>query len=393
LNGENGSTAKSIPVYTTALQTEPILTDVNNDGVLDIIVANYHNTTNTYSIHCIDYTSTNPIWTNTMTETSIFHAYHGGAIADIDKDGKMEYVIGAKNGLIRALNVEDGSVLWSVSNPGSGCMGAVTIADINSDDTLDVIYHREGTNSGIEILNGFNGNIMWAHTISIGGSFRGSAISDLNGNGKLDLISTHYMGSAHAIEPFTGTLWTVNTQSFFPTYPSLVPYITADNAPIISDFDGDGSLDVFFAMGYGSYTISPNSVGMAFMLKGGVGTCPEWLMFRKDNRRTGYLSTAEVNAQCNTTDISNNSMYNEDIYLYPQPCLDKVEIHSNSPDFIVKQITVHDIQGKEIQLVSDLTNSITNHFTLNTQKLNPGLYFVTLKDGIKTKQLKLIKVN
>ncbi|MBK7669524.1 MAG: hypothetical protein IPJ32_20610 [Sphingobacteriaceae bacterium] len=43
-------------------------------------------------------------------------------------------------------------------------------------------------------------------------------------------------------------------------------------------------LDVFFVIGYGTYTVNPNATGKAYMVKGGVGTCPEWLMFRYDQK-------------------------------------------------------------------------------------------------------------
>lgn len=391
LNGEDGSLLKSIQVFSNALQTDPVLTDVNADGNLDIIVANYFNSANTYSIICYDYNSTNPIWTNTLSVVNNYHAYHGGALADIDKDGKLEYVIGANNGMVRALNVEDGSVLWTVSNPGKQAFHAISIADVNKDDTLDVIYHRS---DGLELLNGYNGKVEWTYTVSIGGSFRGSVVTDLNGNGKLDLVSTHYMGRVEAVEPFTGSLWTLNTLSYFPNYPTTIPYISADNAPLVADFDNDGALDVFFVMGYGTYTVNPINTGMAFMVKGGTGNCPEWTMFRHDQNRSGYISKAEVNSQCTITGMAETELTNVNVYVSPQPALSKAIISVSGMNANRVKLIISDLQGRIIDTktaseASQKENEIS--WEWNCEKVNDGLYLYQIEDGNSSIKGKLIK--
>ena len=394
LNGENGTLAKNIQVYPNALQTEPVLVDANNDGILDIIVANYFST-GTYSIHCYDYNSATPIWTNTLSVPgSSYHAYHGGALADIDKDGKKEYVIGAKNGMIRALNTEDGSVLWTVNNPGSSCFHAITIGDVNNDDTLDVVYHRESPNQGIYVVNGYNSNAMYSYTSS-SASFRGSVISDLNGNGKLDLISSHFMGEVRAIEPFTGNLWTFNALPYFPTYPANIPYIFADNAPLVADFDGDGALDVFFVMGYGTYSINPNATGKAFMIKGGVGKCPEWTMFRHDQNRTGYISTNEINMQCSIINgIKEKELVGMNVKVSPLPFTDKTIISASALNTKKAILTIRDLQGRLIEIKTSEKAQIKENEILwewNSEKMPEGIYIYAIDDGYTHANGKLIK--
>jgi outer membrane protein assembly factor BamB len=391
LNGENGSLAKTIQAFTNALQTEPVLTDVNNDGKLDIIVANYFNSANTYSIICFDYNSAAPIWTNTLTVVNNYHAYHGGALADIDKDGKLEYVIGANNGMIRAINVENGSVLWTVNNPGKQAFFAISIADVNNDDTLDVIYHRGG--DGVELLNGFNGKVEWTYPLPLGGSFRGSAVTDLNGNGKLDLVSSHYMGKVAAVEPFTGSLWTFNSLPYFPGYPANFPYLSADNAPIVSDFDGDGALDVFFVMGFGTYTVNPNNTGMAFMIKGGIGNCPEWTMFRQDQNRSGYFSQAEINAQCNPTGVAEKELSNISVRVFPQPAVNKTNISVSGMNTSRANLTIVDLQGRliESKTASEASKNGSEFFwEWNVENVNEGLYLYQIQDGNKSMKGKMI---
>lgn len=396
VNGENGTIAKTIQVYPNAMQTEPVLVDANNDGNLDIIVANYFST-GTYSIHCIDYNSTNPIWTNTLSVPgSSYHAYHGGALADIDKDGKMEYVIGAKNGMVRAINTEDGSVRWTVNNPGSSCYNAITIADINNDDTLDVIYHRENPNEQINIINGYNGNPIYTYTTAgIFSDFRGSVISDVNGNGKLDLISSAYMGKVRAIEPFLGTLWTFDALPYFPNYPSVIPYISGNNAPLVADFDGDKALDVFFVMGYGTYTVDATNTGMAFMIKGGAGKCPEWTMFRHDQNRSGYISANEINTQCSIINgVAEKELSNVHVKVFPQPFNTKTEIGVIGMNTHSAQLTIRDIQGRIIETKNANEAILKGNEMLwewNSEKVDQGIYFFQIEDGINNFNGKLIK--
>lgn len=394
LNGENGSLAKSIQVYSNALQTDPVLVDANNDGNLDIIVANYFNTANTYSIHCYDYNSSTPIWTNTLSvTTNSYHAYHGGALADIDKDGKLEYVIGANNGLVRAINVEDGSLRWTVTNnPSEQAYFAISIADVNKDDTLDVIYHRS---SGVELLNAFNGKVECTYTLSLGGSFRGSAVTDLNGNGTLDLVSSHYMGKVRAIEPFNGILWTFDALPYFPTYPGTIPYIVTDNAPLVADFDNDGSLDVFFVAGYGTYTVNPNATGKAFMIKGGTGNCPEWTMFRHDQNRSGYISNAEVNTQCSIINsIVANNIKETKATISPQPFSNKTIISIKGMNEKKTTLSILDFQGRIIESKKINDAQIKDgeiKWEWNSEKVTEGIYFYHIEDGTNTANGKLLK--
>ena len=394
LNGENGSLAKNIQVFTNALQTDPVLVDANADGNLDIIVGSYFNSGNTYTLHCYNYATSTPIWTNTLAAISNYHAYHGGALADIDKDGIMEYVLGSDNGMVRAFNVENGSVLWTKNNPGSSCFGAISIADVNKDDTLDVIYHRLNSNQAVELLNGVNGKVQWTYTLN-SGSFRGSAISDLNGNGKLDLVSTAFNGKVSAVEPFTGLLWNFDALPYFPTYPGTIPYINEGSAPLIADFDGDGQLDVFFVTGYGTYTVNPNNTGKAFLIKGGTGYCPNWLMFRYDQKRTGYLSPSQVVMQCAISEIKEERNENGiTVKIHPQPFDTKVKIQVNGMNNKRTTLTIRDLNGRLIheQKAQDaLLLEQEMSWEWDSEGSTSGIYFYHLEDGNKSINGKLVK--
>ncbi len=298
LNGEDGSSYKTIQVEPNkrTIQTEPTLVDVNNDGKLDVIMANYFNKGGLY-IWAYDIQKADTIWTNYNSDSSSsFSAYHGGAIADVDADGKMEYVIGSNNGLVRALNVEDGSVLWTVMIPKSN-MAPISIADLNNDGDLEVVVTNNDWitfDERIWVLDGLTGQEEWSYKTTFS-SFRGCAIADINGNDTLDLVAGYYMGDVIAVEPYTGLLWKTNLKSYLP---SGLPYFDVNHGPLVADFDKNGKMDVFVVVGYGTYTPDSQNCGKAIMLEAGKGQCPEWLMFRQDIQRSGFLSAQDIKASC-----------------------------------------------------------------------------------------------
>jgi outer membrane protein assembly factor BamB len=321
LNGEDGSTEKIIAAIDSgsAIQTEPSVLDVNGDGQLDILGANFFNEDGLY-VWAFDYETGLPIWTNEKSNPDAdFHAYHGGAIADIDQDGLPEYVIGSGAGFVNAINLEDGSDLWTIEVSASN-MGAISIADLDEDGELEVVFNNNDYltfDDRIWVLNGADGTEEWSYPITFS-SFRGMSISDVNGNGKLDLVSGHFMGMLRAVEPYTGLIWEINLREQFENMDNF-PWFETDHQPLVADFDQNGTMDVFAVAGYGTYTPDDLNTGKAFMIEGGVGTCPEWLMFRQDVLRTGYLSEEEIAASCMPSTTTEPEWNASNVRVFPNP--------------------------------------------------------------------------
>ncbi len=350
LNGEDGSADKTIQAdpFAQALQTEPALVDIDNDGDLEIIAANYWNNDGLH-VWAFDYETTNVIWTNTVEDPDAeFHAYHAGAVADLDGDGTLEYVIGSWNGDLRSINVEDGSDHWTIQIPESN-FAAITVADIDEDGNLEVIMNNNDwitIDERLWIIAGEDGSVEWSYPIPFV-SFRGFSVSDINGNGKLDLVSGHFMGRVLAIEPYTGLIWEANLLNNFSNADQL-PWLDADGQPLIADFDQNGTLDVFICAGYGSYIPDSLNTGKAFMIEAGEGTCPEWLMFRHDVKRSGYISAMEIEEACNVTSTFDIVTENE-ISIYPNPSESVVFIEYVLNETSNVEVSIFDLLGREIQ--------------------------------------------
>lgn len=368
LNGEDGSLNRNV-VFAPGIgpiQTEPTIGDLDGDGDLDFIACNHFNNSGFYT-WAYDYGTNDTIWMNFQADTSAtYYSYHGGVLADVDNDTKLEYVIGDNAGGIRALNAEDGSVRWHVTGL-TNVISALACANFDSDPALEIVYSNNDYvtfNDHIGVLDGMTGNLEWSYPTTFS-AFRGMAISDLNGNGKLDCVGGYFMGEVIAVEPFTGLIWNYDMD---PLLPSGLPYWEVDHGPVIADFDQNGTMDVFVVAGYGTYTPDSQNVGIAVSIEAGQNAtgCPEWRMFRQDVHRTGYLSQDDMDENCALVGLE-TEWVEPVLRVYPNPVSDYLNVEL--PDGVAGTFELYDSQGRKVRTVN--VKSSLNRISLN---LPAGLY-------------------
>ena len=167
------------------------LTDINKDGNLDIIAAN----TSGASVGGIQ------VWFgdgegNFIHETGPTRSgiYKDVAVADLDKDGKLDIVgagWGVETGSLRVwFGLGDGR--WSVGPAPvltKGSFWRVEIADVDADGNLDII--AASNFNGVQIYYG-NGmrEFPRSEMLTEKGSFWKATACDLNGDGLMDIIAT-----------------------------------------------------------------------------------------------------------------------------------------------------------------------------------------------------------
>ncbi len=343
------------------IQTAPAILDLNGDGMLDFVVASWSfiDSNKIYAYRAHDQQL---LWVNSMPQD---HIYHGVSYADLDEDGKPELVIGSYDATLYVLNGEDGSLFWKHEYP-YGYIGAPTsIADLTKDDSLEIICFAAS------IVSCFSptGRKIWEKQLPGGAqSFRGAAIADVNADDTLDVVFGASDGVLYAFSGASGRdLWTVNLRAHHDSSDFDI-----DHAPIIDDFDNDGDLDVFIVGGKTYYPNIQYDYGRAYAIDLGQGITSDWKMFRHDHLRSGCLCENVFTGMAPEEEMPSST-----IKIFPNPVKTSVNIeyhNSAKNEMVLKIYTIN----ASLVYEEKLGNQSYIHKELSLQNLNPGLYILKL---------------
>jgi len=283
LNGKDGSTLWTQSFVSYWLWSDMYI-DINNNGIVDVVVGGYDYNNNISSIFMIEGSNGNTIWNNSYDGQIFFNSWFND---DIDNDGINDLVAGLETGYVQMLSGASGNMIWEKEYqtlyPGYSSdidgdnKNEVIIVDYTKTDLGDYLYN-------VIVLSGINGDMVWEssfmHHIDIippengtsSGSSAGSTyhdliycLSDNDGDGVPDpILNMHYSCS----------YWNQSTQnSEYYSSSKLVLIngtngeelwdveITSDSFNSICmvldwlDFDLDGVNDVFFNTYSGLYVV------------------------------------------------------------------------------------------------------------------------------------------
>jgi len=364
MNGENGSKSWEIPVDLDSwIQTAPTIVDLDNNGQLDFVVStwNFNQLDSVYAYRGDNHTL---LWTYPIHDV----IYHGTAVADLDKDGKPELMIGSYNDTLYCINGENGTTNWKYAASGGYIGAPASIGDIDNDGNCEVVFVSGHvvtalTNTGV---HKWHYNIPGYH-----GAFRGVALADINNNAYPDVIFGTDHGKVIALNGNNGSLiWSLDLAEHYGN-----PDFGIDHAPLIADFDNDGSLEVFIVGGYSTYPAFQNNYGRAYMIDVGKGNGPDWLMFQRDIRRQSSLcddTTSEVNElkPLNATSITS----------FPNPSNTSITIVFSNPQNENLTLAIYNATGELVQKISNLTGETIK---VENRNLKSGLYFFQLQNKNK----------
>jgi uncharacterized protein (TIGR03437 family) len=277
LRGKGDGTFTPIGIY--AVDAEPtslVVTDFNNDGIPDLVVASgtpvllgpdAGNKNMTFLIGNGD---------GTFRGASIYAAGNGTnsvAIADFNKDGKpdliaanmfspfVSYFRGNGNGTFASgINI-------SLTAGGSALTANYVVAgDFNGDTKPDLAV---GTSSGIAVaLGNGDGTFQNAMTATLPGRVQQVVTGDFNGDGKLDLAVASAPGFAAGSPPGELSVLLGNGNG---TFRNTTPLMGINAVSVAAgDLNADGKIDLVVADGGDLSTKKPGSV--AILLGKGDGT-------------------------------------------------------------------------------------------------------------------------
>ncbi len=244
----------TIPLPLTSFRTTDIgVADINNDGLLDIVVGN----AGARNQILFNKGPENGFFTDAINlpgEAAITTA--SIAIADVNNDGILDIIVGngddEQNELLLSRqenNNQDQNGLSWVSHPLPGAISksvVITVADMDNDGFIDIVVGNDGAQNQILINQGGNGTSYVAIDLPSAGIEASSTLSmtvaDINGDGLVDIV----VGGASRLDTF----FVVNNgiENGFDLEVVDVPGFSFEiSAMAVGDLNGDGYLDLVLA--------------------------------------------------------------------------------------------------------------------------------------------------
>jgi len=207
----------------------PALADLNKDGTLDVIVGDEEGT-----LYALDGTNGAKLWSVT-TGTNEYNAkgfIAAAAIVDVGQDGTDDVIAGARDGILTAYRGVDGKVLWQQKHD-SGIHASPSIADFDQDGKAEVL--AAWSYGQVAILDAGTGTPRWLARLEqdsggIEGLF-GSPVPIAGAKGVL-IAPTSWWGKED------GIIGVGVAERVFRSYEDRV---TA--SAVVTDLDGDGTYE------------------------------------------------------------------------------------------------------------------------------------------------------
>jgi hypothetical protein len=195
--------------------------------------------------------------------------YGSLAAGDLDGDGIPEIVATSFNHEVTALHA-DGSVMWRFNNDDTIFSG-VAIGDLNRDGKLEVVVGGDSSPSQfywsggrVNVLS-WDGHREWVkRTDQV--IWSSPILADLRGDGSLDVVvGTGYFYPSPPTGSFVGNVvYALDPQgNDLPGWPYVTDGPSVDarpvSSPAVADLEGNGTLDVVIGAGRGQlHAIRPN---------------------------------------------------------------------------------------------------------------------------------------
>ena len=209
--------------------------DVNGDGKVDLICANYYGNSLTVLTN-----NGGGGFVQSGTYTSVGSSPISVTAADVNGDGKMDLICMGSTLTVLTNNGTGGFVLSGQYPVGAS---SVTAADVNGDGKVDLICANWGSsgqgNTLTVLTNNGSGGFVLAGTYTVGNGPYSVAAADVNGDGKMDLICANSSGN-------TLSVLTNNGSGGF----GLAGTYTVGSGPAFvaaADVNGDGKVDLICA--------------------------------------------------------------------------------------------------------------------------------------------------
>jgi predicted nucleotidyltransferase len=297
LSYDNGTFASPIS-FSTGTDTGPLsvaVGDFNNDSRLDILVANNKTASIVIFLGYGNGSLMNPMSYAIKTKAQPVSV----DVGDLNKDGRLDIVVAnyITGNLIIFYGVGNGRFSDQQVLPIGKVTGPVWvhIADFNNDNRSDIAVINRG--SGTVGLFFGNANRIFVYrtvfSVGIGAGPNAAAIGDLNGDGQLDLIVNIFYNRAFEVllGYGNGTRYSVGSLGR-PTWSTIADWNNDNRLDIIVSSCETNNILVFFGYGDGTF-----ATGRSYST--GNDSCPSSSGVG-DFNRDGLLDLVVVHSKTNT---------------------------------------------------------------------------------------------
>ncbi|OUJ72926.1 hypothetical protein BXP70_16645 [Hymenobacter crusticola] len=227
------------------------LADVDGDGDLDLLVANYVDSSSNYTSSTVSVRLNNGTgeFASQGQEVMVGTRPMGVAAGDLDNDGDIDFVTVNSNITTASVRLNNGRGIFGGGQEVNVGVSphAVKLGDIDGDGDLDLVTGDLNTNTVSIRFNNGSGSFSDGQTVTLSTGARSIALGDVDGDGDLDLLAATYTGNKVEVHMNNGTGAFTNKQE---VSVGEGPYSLA-----LGDVDGDGDLD-FATVNNTSKTVS-----------------------------------------------------------------------------------------------------------------------------------------
>lgn len=208
--------------------------DADGDGDFDIVVANAA----TYDYSYIQNTGGGTFAAPVNFGSAPCNGPYGMTAVDMNNDGILDLVVGCRdNQTVSVLRGNGNGTFTHVSNRAvGGANWVIVCGDLNGDRRMDVSAANSFSNNASILIGNGDGTLQPFTSVPIGGHTVSTDLADLDGDGDLDWI----------VSSFGAGLWRVylNNGAGVFTLLSTVPAPANPSCAVPVDMDNDGDIDM-----------------------------------------------------------------------------------------------------------------------------------------------------
>ncbi len=237
------------------VSVEPVVGDINNDGQMEIVVSEYANASPNNRLYALNAITGDTIWSVPNYGPEYHYFWGTPTIADVDGDDTLEVLAGNYDGYLYIINGVTGSYtrLWI----GGDVPYSEGVGDVDGDGKPEIVV--TSNNSVLDVFNGEDLSLLWSKNIRV---YTPPALADVDGDRDMDVV----VGGNEklwAYDGATGTLlWIADT--------TTAPITDYFHYVAVYDIDGDGKMEVV-ATNEDWYVYAFNGEDGSFLWRANVG--------------------------------------------------------------------------------------------------------------------------